>query len=283
MPDPYVKIIVGIVAFILLLSFAQFLISIFPQKVRSTNTPADIGLKYEAVSFKTSDGITLAGWWVPGKSNKTVIVGHGYPFDKGNIIRATKFLHPKYNVLYYDHRSFGQSEGKLTTAGPRETKDVEAAIRFAKKKSKGPIGLYGFSLSAAAMLMANHTGVKAIVSDSTYSSLTNIIHRVYAIFGPLRYPFVWLTEIYSTVFLGINANNVSPADSLAKTKIPVLLIHGDKDSQIPVSNAHELYDRANKNTTTLWIVKGADHGESLSIVKDEYRRRVTSFLDKNLK
>ena len=280
---PAVKIVGYILAFLILLSFIQFLLSIFPPKTRSQTTPADFGLDYEDVTFTTNDGIKLAGWWIPGDGNKTVIIGHGYPFDKGNIMRPTRWLHPKYNLLYYDHRSFGQSKGSVTTAGPRETKDVEAAIRFVKKKQKGPIGLYGFSLSAAAMLMANHTGVKAVVSDSTYATMDNMINRVYAIFGPFRFPFVWLTQGYALAFLRINSKDVSPAQSLAKSKVPVLLIHGDKDTQIPVSNAHELYDSSNKNTTQLWIVAGADHGEAMAVERAEYRRRVTVFLEKHLR
>ena len=274
------KVLVYVIIFIAVFSLLQFLLSIFPPKERSPVTPDEFGLRYENVSFTTSDGIKIAAWWIPGKGNKTVIVGHGYPFDKGNIIQATTWLHPRFNVLYYDHRSFGQSKGRVTTAGPREAKDVEAAVRFVQRKKKGPIALYGFSLSAAAMLMANHSGVKAIVSDSTYASMDNMIHRIYALFGPFRWPFVFFTKAYSLIFLGINANDVVPAKNLARTDVPVFLIHGSKDSQIPVKNAHELYNAANKNKTTLWIVEGADHGQSIEVAGNEYVRKVTEFLEK---
>ena len=104
------------------------------------------------------------------------------------------------------------------------------------------------------MLLANHSQVKAIVIDSTYSSMNNMIHQIYNIFGPLRYPFVWLTKLYAYLFLGINVNKVEPAKSLAKISIPVLLIQGDKDSQIPVKtliNCIKLQTKIKRNYGSL--------------------------------
>ncbi|MFQ5620341.1 MAG: hypothetical protein ACE5FT_00690 [Candidatus Nanoarchaeia archaeon] len=60
-------------------------------------------------------------------------MGHGYPFEKSNILPSSLFLYPQYNILLYDHRYFGESDGFYSTASLKETVDVEAAIKFTKK------------------------------------------------------------------------------------------------------------------------------------------------------
>jgi len=281
MPIEILTVCKYIILAVIIISFLQFWISLIPPKFHSTIKPDEFGIPYEQVSFNTADGVTIAGWWIPGKGNMTLIVGHGYPFDKGNIFQATVWLHPEFNLFYYDHRSFGESKGIISTAGAREAKDVEAAINFVKKKQPGKIGLYGFSMSGAAMLLSSKTSVSAIVVDSTYATLDAMIHRTYALFGPLRWPFVWITKLYSIIFLGISADNVSPAKELAKAKIPVLIIHGSKDSQIPVENAYNLYEQSNKKKVELWIIEGADHGESIAVAKEKYKKRIIKFFNEN--
>lgn len=265
------KLAIGITGF----SAVQALRLIRPPKIISDNLPET---EFEKVSFKTQDGVDIAGWWIPGANDATIIVGHGYPFDKGNIYEATNWLHPRYNLLYYDHRSFGESKGKITTGGVRETRDVEAAIKFATTKTQGPIGLLGFSLSAAAMLLADHSRVKAIVADSTYASLENIIHHIYSIFGPFRWPFVTTTRALSYLFLG---KPPSPAEAIASTSIPILLIHGKEDTQIPIENVRQLFQAANKETTQLIVFDNGDHGQSL--INPSIRKSVIKFFQKNLR
>ncbi|MBI4451194.1 alpha/beta hydrolase [Candidatus Woesearchaeota archaeon] len=275
------KYLLWVLLLVAVLSFVQFLLSIMPPKYRSVATPDDYGLKHENVSFKTSDGIVIAAWWIPGKANKTIVVGHGYPFDKGNILPAVLFLHPEFNLLLYDHRSFGKSSGAITTAGAREPRDVEAAIRWVQRRHKGVIGLYGFSLSAASMLMANTSGVNAIVADSSYASLDTMVHRTFAIFGPLRHPFVWLTRLYAWLFLGISTKDVAPENAIRRVGVPVLLIHGSEDSQIPAENSRAIHANADKSVAELWIVQGADHGEAVGL--PEYKSKVKAFFSRQVR
>lgn len=277
------KIFIFLIVFILILSLAQFFTSIHPSRYYSHNTPKDYGLEYENVSFITSDEIKIKGWLITSKkANGTVVIGHGYPFDKGNILPVVKFLFPGYNLLLYDHRYFGESSGLITTVGVREVKDVEAAVNFVKEKfgKEEPIALYGFSLSASAMLMAKQE-VKAIIADSSYANLENMIKQVYAIFGPLKFPLVKITNLLSIIFLRVNPKKVSPALAVKNSNVPILVIHGEKDSQIPVENAYIL--KASNPNIELWIVKGADHGEAYALVEEEYEKKVKTFLKKYIR
>lgn len=272
------KIALYVALFIALFSLFNFWLSTHPPKYYSKETPRDYGLEYEKIRFKTTDGLTLAGWLVPGKKGSpTVIVGHGYPFDKGNILHVVTFLHPDYTIFLFDFRSFGESEGKITTGGAREIEDFNAAIQYLKtrKDVNHTFGAYGFSLSAATFLMAEHPEVTAIVADSSYASMHDIIKSLYWYFGPLKYPFVWTTELYGKLFLGIdNKYEVS-------VTVPTLIIHGGADSQIPVRNSQKIYS-TNKNLTELWIIPGVDHGMSYSTNPKEYKQRIRDFFRKHL-
>ena len=280
-----VGIVIGIViAFTIL----NFFLSTHPLKMGKFRDPSVFGLKYEDVSFKTSDGLRLKGWFISAEdkdSKAVVIVGHGYPFSKSDVLVFAPFLHKHYNLLFFDFRYFGESEGSYTTVGWKEQKDLEAAVKYLKERNdidSKKIGAIGFSLSAATMLMTK-TDIKAVVADSPYSSLDAAIKRSYFIFpGFTKLPFVWVTKLLAKIFLGINVREVSPEDSIKDIGIPVLLIHGDKDSQLPVENSRRIYENSDKNITELWIVKGADHGYSYSLDKREYERRVLEFFDEHL-
>jgi fermentation-respiration switch protein FrsA (DUF1100 family) len=276
------KIILYIIGFVIVVSLMQFLLSIHPPRYKSVDTPDNYGLKYENVSFKTSDGIIIHGWLLRSeKANGTVIIGHGYPFDKGNILPVVKFLYPEYNLLLYDHRYFGKSSGKISTMGIKEVEDVKAAVDFVQERfgKNKPIALYGFSLSASSMLMAK-TKVNAIISDSAYANLENMVNHVYKMFGPLRYPFVQVTNLLSIIFLRVHPREISPANAAKESNTPILIIHGEKDSQIPVENAYEL--KESRPDAEFWIAEGAEHGYAYALYKDEYENKVKDFLKKNM-
>jgi pimeloyl-ACP methyl ester carboxylesterase len=284
MPISIIKIliIIGIIiGFILIYSLLQFLISIHPPRFYDLNTPSNYGLKYENISVLTSDKIKIKGWLIKSdKANGTVIVGHGYPFDKGNILPVAKFLYPDYNIIFYDHRYFGESSGKISTVGYKEVEDVKAVVNFAKNKFPGkPIALYGFSLSGSAMLMAK-TNVNAIIADSPYAELNKMIEHTYFYFGSLKFPFVITTKFYAKIFLNIDPKKVSPVKAVKNLNTPIFVIHGEKDSQIPVENAYALKE-SNPNIE-LWIVENTDHGYSYAINPKEYEKRVKSFLKKHM-
>lgn len=277
-----IRVILYVIGFILIVSAFQFFISIHPPRFYDRDIPSNYGLVYENIAIITSDKIKLEAWLISSKeANATIIIGHGYPFNKGNILPVALFLYPDYNLLFYDHRYFGESQGRITTAGFKEAEDVRAAIAFVNEQfPEQPIALYGFSLSAAAMLMSKEK-VAAIISDSAYADLERMVKQVYFLFGPLKWPFVAATNVIVKLVFGIYPKEISPAAAIKNSNIPILAIHGGKDSQIPVENAYAL--KKSNPGIELWIVQGADHGQAYALYKEEYERRVKDFLKENIK
>lgn len=287
--DVFRKSLIGfsvILLFIVGFSLLYFLLSIYPPKMGVERNPSQLGYDYENVEFETEDGLTLAGWFIPSnESDAVIIVGHGYPFSKSNVLHLSRFLYPEYNLLFFDFRSFGDSEGRHTTVGHKERKDFRSAVEYLKiREDINPekIGALGFSLSASVMIMAE-TDVKAIVAESPYANLNLLLEDVYKMFpGFTKKPFVWLTNLYGILFIGSNPKDVSPMDSIADLEVPVLLIHGEKDSEIPIKHSELIYENSNKNLTEFWRVEGSGHGMTYSLKGKEYERRIIEFFNAHL-
>ena len=167
-----------------------------PGKSPVFSSPAAVGLKFEDVSFQTSDGVTLSGWLVEGGSDKVVIQSHfgvqcsrsGYtPKEKGfmklwdrdiEFLNQAKYLvDAGYSVLMYDMRNHGNSgTGKIpfVTWGSEEGKDVVAAVNFISNHERyknSSIGLLSICMGSSASTfaygkehLADYHNVKAMIS-----------------------------------------------------------------------------------------------------------------------
>ena len=103
---------------------------------------------------------------------------------------------------------------------------------------------------------------------------------MYRIFFIFKYPLAYLTKLYGILFLKINVDDVNPIDNIKNIKVPILLIHAENDSQIPVEEAYLLYN-ANKKAE-LWIVENSEHGMTHSVNPEKYEKRVIRFFKENI-
>jgi len=253
-----------------------FLLIIFYQFLKAVRPGKKLGKVEKNLTLTTKDGVDIACKFIDKKNAKaTIIIGHGYPFDKTQFYRDMSFL-KSYNLLFYDHRYFGQSKGCFSSIGIKEPLDVEACIDFADRLGK-PVFLFGFSLSASSMLRVKKK-VKGIIADSPYSCLIDVINSNYSFLGIFRYPFVWTTELMARLFFGQWPRKVCPSVSAKSKKIPIFLIHGQKDTFFPVKKVAEF---KHKNVET-WIVKDAKHVEAHLVSKEKYQKKILQFIKKNI-
>ena len=70
----------------------------------------------------------------------------------------------------------------------------------------------------------------------------------------------------------LDMERISPEDAVAHTHIPVLLIHGQIDSNIPVRHSRDIHNRSPQ--AILWEVPGADHCGAIAVAPQEFERRV---------
>ncbi len=265
----------------LVFSLIFFYLYVHPRRHISEFKPSDFGSKFDQVRFAASDGVSLAGWFIPNKnSKKALVICHGYPMDKGNVYGMTYFLAKDFNLLLFDFRAMGSSGGFFSTAGAKETGDVDAAIAFLADKGFKKVGLFGFSMGASAILMSDNPAVAARVADSPFADIGGELDYIFKEYGAFRYPLIRLMKVWSVLFLGVNMDRVSPLRRAAGIRTPLLLIHGASDTQVPVQASLAL--KAAVPGAELWIIKGADHGETWAAAGYPYEKKVIEFFQKNL-
>lgn len=275
--------LLGIIAFFLFTSLWGLYISIRPPKIISAITPKELGLTYEDVAFKTEDGLNITGWFIPSKKGeadaKTIILLHGYPADKGDILPSLAFLNEQYNLFLFDFRYFGQSQGSYSTAGAREIEDLIAAVKYLKSQGINEVGVWGFSMGGAVALMGASfiPEIKAVISEASYARLDLMAQELYRL-PFLDYPLAKLTSFWAKLFLGVDTSSTSPEKAALNIQKPILLIHSKDDTMIPFDNALILQESLKHNSRAeFWFPENLAHGQ----FDEAYSKKISDFFLRN--
>jgi len=253
-------------------------------------TPQDFGWAYEEVSFTTEDGLRLVGWFLPAElaSSTTLIIQHGVGSNHGDMLPNTACLHRegRWNLFYYNFRGHGGSEGKLTSLGPLELRDLQAALKYLKEQKPQAvqrIGIYGHSLGAAVALVgaARFPELAAVAAESSFASISQTVARFSKIFHGIPYfPFVPLALMFTSWRLGLRMGSFNPVDAIGRiAPRPVFLIQGDRDLRMPMSDFKALWNAA-RDPKEQWVVPGADHGDPWMINRSTYEKKLVDFFRK---
>jgi pimeloyl-ACP methyl ester carboxylesterase len=244
-----------------------------------------LGAAYEDVSFTTSDGLTLRGWYIPSRNGAAVI---SFPGRNGSQKPARILARHGYGVLLFDRRGEGVSDGKPNSWGWRGTKDIAAAIRFLERRpdvEEGRIGGIGLSVGGEMMLeeAARNHKLKAVISDGAGArSFTEDLDREAP--NVVDKGLGLIAAGVKTASVAVFANSSPPANlkSLtAKIDAPVLLIAAPNSPQGEKLNRG--YARAGGANVTLWEIPEAGHMGGITARPAEYERRMMGFFDEALR
>ncbi|MCF7812073.1 lysophospholipase [Candidatus Gracilibacteria bacterium] len=227
--------------------------------------PVPSELEWEEVTFQTSDGFELSGWWMDNEAERTVLFFHG---NAGNISHRTGqlfiFQRLGLNALLFDYRGYGKSEGKISSEEDLY-RDAEAGWNFLteeKNIDQKNIIIWGNSLGAAVALeIAQEKNIAGVVLESPFLSLREI--------AQLQYPFLpvrWLLKY------GFENEKKIP-----HIQAPLILLHSQEDEVIPISHSEVLLDLA-PSPKTLIPLTGAHLRMQFDSTK-EYFRALKDFLD----
>src|SRR5213083_45317 len=133
-------------------SLLVFWLAVRPPRLTVPLAPRDFGLAVEDVAITTDDGLRLAAWLVARPGAPAVVLLHGYPADRADMLPIAAGLASRFTVLLLDQRYFGESEGRLTTLGFKERRDLGRALDFLATRGVGAVGVFGFSLGGAVAL-----------------------------------------------------------------------------------------------------------------------------------
>ncbi len=212
--------------------------------------PSDHGLDWQPLECRTADGLRLAGWVVePPRPRGTVALFHGLRSRRENTLDRTLFLTAAgYRCVAFDHRAHGQSDGRRTSFGFHESRDVAAVLRLVRSRwPNQPYAALGMSMGAAALCFARHetAGCSAVILESMYHDLASAFRNRIGCGYPSWFRrfvpgVVWVTERR----LGLRLEQLVPADHIgALGRVPVLLLTGTEDTHAPPEDAERLWAR----------------------------------------
>jgi uncharacterized protein len=255
--------------------------------------PEQFGLRYEKIAFSTRDGVELRGWFLPAPNGdrRTLILCHGWGDNKGELLKQTYFLNESagFNLLYFDFRSHGESDGEITTIGGLETLDFDAAVswlRAHKPDVADRVGVFGLSMGAAVAVAAlpDHPDIRCAVVESPYSDYRGVVNRW--AWNHLRIPPFPL--IYITIWIlrrrvgNPKVDSFNPVEAAGRiAPRPLFVIGGERDNLMPEYDVRRVFAAA-REPKQLWIVPGAFHAKCREAAGLEYETRVTGFFMRNL-
>ncbi len=241
-------------------------------------------------TIKNDRGEALRGYYLKAEkeSRNFVLCSHGYRSrGKGEFRFIAKFYHDNgYNVFLVDHTAAGESEGEFISFGHYESADLLLWAEFLNKTFGDDINiiLHGVSMGCATVLLLAGKeelpeNVRFVISDCGYTSALAQFKSVLDKNHVPSYLLIKTVDMINKVKCGFSFAEVVPVEAVKKIKIPVLFIHGDKDSLVPTYMAKEMYDACNSEKE-LFIVEGADHAESYRINSAGYEEKILSFTEK---
>ena len=251
-------------AALLLASLGAFWLAVRPPRLAIPRTPGDVRLAVEDVRITTSDGLRLAAWLAVRPGRPGVVLLHGYPAEKADLLPLAAVLAPDFTVLLVDQRYFGASEGRATTLGLRERDDLSRAVDLLHARAAVPVGVFGLSLGGAVALgaAADDPRIRAVAAYAPFADLRALGHELYWWMGPVRHAFVGAMLLWGRLTLGADLSRPAPVAAAARLTIPVWLVHSRQDDQIPFRHAERLRDAlaGNPRAEFLFTDRGW-HGE----------------------
>lgn len=230
-------------------------------------TPKDIGLDYEDVFFKTKDGVTLNGWFIPAnKKHPVLLFCHGNGGNISHRLESIAAFHKiGLNVFIFDYRGYGRSSGKVSEKGTYL--DAIAAHNYImSREDVGNIIVFGRSLGGPiAIDLATKVKLSALICESSFTSIMDMAKEIFKVRIPARF----LSYKY---------------DALSKIKDvepPKLIIHSENDEIIPFEHSKRLFE-ASKPPKEFYKLRG-NHNQGFLIAGDEYLETIKTFIAKTTK
>lgn len=239
----------------------------------------------ELVEIKSFDGLTLRGYYYEYSPDSPLeLIFHGYSGNaerdlSGGVERCFALGR---SAILIDQRGAGMSEGSVCSFGVNERHDCLSWIEFATQKfgKERPIIIGGISMGAATVMMAAGENlpenVVCVMADCGYSSQKEIICKVVREMKlpvKLLYPFI---KLGAKICGGFDLEETSPIEAIAKSKTPIVFIHGDKDDFVPHSMSVECFN-ACLSPKKMVTIEGAGHGLAFPVNQQKYIESLREF------
>ena len=251
-----------------------------PPQRDASKSPSDMGLPEEQISLRSVTGTRLQGWFIPvGKPAPVVIVLHGWGGNASLMLPLAPHLHAAgFHSLFIDARNHGRSEHDTFSSMPRFAEDLEVAADWVVKQERvTDVGVLGHSVGAGAVILSASRSDRysAVVSVSSFAHPGEMMREQMD-----RIPAPLLTALLEAVqrTIGYRFETFAPRVRLPQVEAPVLLVHGDSDPVVPISDLHEL--SAVRPEAEVLVVRNGGHSDLAPF--EPYVDQITGFFAKHL-
>ncbi len=242
--------------------------------------------RFTAVTFETSDGVTLRGWYAESANGSGVVVVPGAGSSRESALtQAQVIADAGYGVLVYDPRGHGASEGTAMDLGWAGDLDVRAAVdELSTRPGIESIGALGLSMGGEQVIgaAAADPRIEAVVAEGATNRVAGDLVWLSSQYGTRGTFQVILERAKHAITRGLTPYPAPPPlrDSLRSiAPRPVLLITaGARDDEGFAAQ----YNAAGLPSVTVWDVPDAAHIAGLRTDPDAWTEQVVGFFDRNL-
>lgn len=285
----------ALAALILVLAGGYVGISLFTAErlTRPTNhalnfDPRRVSRDAQPWSARTADGLTLRGWYLPTHEHRQLLVlVHGMWSSWLEMAALGRDLHERgYDVLLFDLRGHGQSDPSRLTLGNRERGDLRAVMQWASDEGFSPdrVGWLGYSMGASTLLLeaARNSSIRVAVIDSPFGDLPEVLRVQLSKHSHLPSWFDPGILTAARLLYGVRTDELMPIRAARRWgDRPLLLIHGESDSIVPVSQAFELAQAAGTSCLTVTL-PGIEHVQAYDSDPENYVAVIETFFRDHL-
>lgn len=228
--------------------------------------PAEVGLEYEEAHFIASDGVRLHGWFIPGERDVTWLWFHGNAGNISHRIDNLRLLQDalQVNVLLFDYRGYGQSEGSPSEEGTY--RDADAALDYLLARpdvEPERIVYFGRSLGAAvAVDLAARRPPAGLIVESPFTSVSDLARHHY-----------WFLPVWPFLHTKYDA-----LEKIRDVDAPTLVLHGDRDDTVPHDFGQRLFEAA-REPKHFYTIDGAGHNDTYVVGGASYFARLRAFVE----
>ncbi|MGB2693991.1 MAG: alpha/beta hydrolase [Dehalococcoidia bacterium] len=258
-----------------------------PPRKQEDHDLNDFDLPAKDVTFFSSDGTRLSGWFIPAPGvgpSPAVVLSHGWSRSRCELLPHADILHRAgFAVLMFDYRHRGESGGAAITMGLRERDDLSAAIdTLASRPEVDParVGVFGMSMGSvvAILVAAEDQRVRALTVEAPYSSQDTLMTR--SLQHYFKLPTLGIGAVAKRVIdlrLGEPLALANARDAVqSHSPRPVYVIADEHDAVVGCDETERVFEAA-LEPKRFWLIPGADHARGWQAAPEEYERRLVAF------
>ena len=232
---------------------------------RVEGNPADLLLRHDEVEFLAADGVSTRGWYLASLGARaTIVLVHDAAGTRSDPRHGLLELQRDYvrrglNVLSFDLRGRGESEGHQDHLGAGELADIEAAVAYARSREPDhALLLHGFGMGAALALVAasQHPAIAGVIADSPFTSMRSHLRHQYRQWPELVFR---LATVMARRFFHADIDAVTPIEVIPYLRQPVLYIHAEGDPDVPMEHTLNLGAASINADDRIWLAPAGEH------------------------